>query len=76
MNSQFCTLNRREKNSKNKINYRKNESGNDHTFSLNFVRLFSQRILSAGPKGLRTKNIGFSAVKKFFIKRKILKNTL
>ena len=33
-------------------NYHKNESGYDHTLSLNFFRIFSQRILSADPKKL------------------------
>ena len=31
----------------------KNESENYHTLSLNFFKIFSQRILSAVPKGLR-----------------------
>ena len=33
-------------------NYHKNESGYDHTLSLNFFRIFSQRILSASLKEL------------------------
>ena len=40
-----------------KKNYRKNESDYNHTLSLSFFRIFSQRILGAGPKGLRILHI-------------------
>ena len=47
----YGSLNESRQNSKNeRKNYHKNESDNDHTLSLNFFIIFSQRILSAGPK--------------------------
>ena len=53
----YNTLNRSRETSKNeekKQNYRKNVSDNDQILFLNFSRIFSQRILSAVPKGIRT----------------------
>ena len=35
-----------------KKKYHKNMSDNNHTLSLNFFRIFSQRNLGVGPKGL------------------------
>ena len=56
---------------KNK-NYCKNESNNDHKLSLNFFRIFSQRILGAGPKGLRVE-IWISRMKNAWVNYKKLK---
>ena len=47
----YNTLNKSRENSKK--GNRKNESENDHTFSLHFFRIFSQRILAAVPKRLK-----------------------